>query len=132
MFQTYVTTGAVEGALLRTAAPLVGASLRSPLAPLIDRLFEKQPEGPSDEERSGGKWTILVEARAGGAWRNVIVTGTDAYGLTAETLTNAGLEMAAEGYDKSGVLSPVQALGLERLREDLAQLGVTIDTYGGT
>jgi len=129
-FQTYVTSGALEGALLRPGAAIVGAALRSPLRPLVDRVLDRQPEGPTDTQRARGKWTILVEARSGETWRNVILTGTDVYGLTAQTLASAGLEMSSEGYDKSGVVAPVQAMGLDKLREDLARLGVTIDPHG--
>ncbi|MGI8775645.1 MAG: saccharopine dehydrogenase family protein [Actinomycetota bacterium] len=129
-FRTYVTSGGVPLTMARIGIPLLRAVLRSPARPLVDKLLDLQPEGPDDSARASGKWTILAEARTvAGAWRNVSVMGTDVYGLTAATLARSAVEMASPGYDRSGVLSPVGALGVETLRDELARNGVSIETY---
>jgi short subunit dehydrogenase-like uncharacterized protein len=128
-FRCYVTAGGPERALMKMGVPVLRTLLAGPARPLIYRAVGGDGQGPSDEGRAAGKWTILAEASGGSAWRNVVVSGSDPYGLTAHMLTAAGLEMASEGYDKKGVLSPVQAFGAERVRSELEDFGVVIDTY---
>ena len=74
-----------------------------------------------------GSWTVLVEARSGACWRNVILSGNDPYGLTARLLAGSALRVAAT--DRSGVLAPVQAVGSDFLSASLGEAGVAIDTY---
>lgn len=129
-FRTYVTSTDIPPVVARMGIPLLGALLRSPARRVVHKLLELQPEGPGDGARAAGRWTILAEARtAAGAWRNVSVMGTDVYGLTAATLARSAVEMASPGYDRSGVLSPVEAIGLATLRGELANNGVSIETY---
>lgn len=129
-FRTYVTSGGIEGALMKVSLPVLRAALKSPLSSVIDTVIRRGPDGPDDAARADGRWTILAEARAAdGRWRNVSVMGTDVYGLTAATLARSAVEMASPGYDRSGVLSPVGAIGLEALRDELEKNGVSIETY---
>lgn len=127
--RTYVTTGNAERIGMRFGAPILGAILASPAKTLIDAVVRKLPEGPNSVQREGGRWTILAEARADDGWRNVAITGTDVYGLTARTLSFAGVTMAAEGYSVTGVVSPVGAVPLGAWKEELGNEGVEIDTY---
>jgi short subunit dehydrogenase-like uncharacterized protein len=128
-FRTYVTTGPVEGLALHYGTPILRRALDSPIRQLIEKGLERLPEGPEGEEREG-KWTILAEARsASGAWRNVTVAGADVYGLTAETLSAAAIRMVEPGFERTGVLSPVEALGLENALNELETWGVKIETY---
>ena len=87
-------------------------------------------EGPRKDQRERSKWTILAEARSGEHWRNVALSGVDPYGLTAELLARSSMEMARPGYDPSGTVAPVQAVGLDFLEKQLADLGSSIVTYG--
>jgi short subunit dehydrogenase-like uncharacterized protein len=128
-FRTYVTAGPVEGAAMHYGVPMLRRALASPMRSLIERGLDRLPEGPEGEDRNG-KWTILAEATsASGEWRNVTLTGADVYGLTAETLSSAALRMAEPGYEGRGVVSPVEALGLERALDELKRWGVVVQAY---
>ncbi len=130
-FRTYSTVGTWQRIAMKASMPAVTALLsndrvRSLAAKVVDCL----PEGPGDAARERGKWTILAEATtAEGAWRNVVLTGTDVYGLTGRTLAAAATTMAADTYAGRGVLAPVQAAGLDTLRRELEDFGVRITQY---
>jgi short subunit dehydrogenase-like uncharacterized protein len=128
-FGTYVTMGNLERGVLRRAFPLVKLALSDPARSLFEPALRRRAEGPDDQQRSNGKWTILAEARSGDRWRNVTAAGTDVYGLTAATLSRAALEMSSSDYSTSGVVSPVQAVGLDVLTDELEANGVRFDTY---
>lgn len=127
--RTFVTTGSAERLGMRFGAPLLGAILSTPLKKVVAAAVRKLPEGPDENQRERGKWTILAEAEAEGVWRNVAVTGTDVYGLTAKTLSFAAVQMASDGYGVSGVVSPVGAVPVETWITELTEMGVKIDTY---
>ena len=99
-----------------------------PARRVLEAIFDRIIVEPQGEARNA-RWTILAEARSGSSRRNLVVTGRDPYGLTAETLAAAGIHMAEEGYEEKGVLSPVQALGIDKLQKELIELGVSIETY---
>jgi short subunit dehydrogenase-like uncharacterized protein len=86
--------------------------------------------GPDVAHRTRAKWTILAEARADGRTHNVLLGGRDLYGLTAELLATGALAMAAPGYEPTGVLAPVEAVPVERWRDELVRNGVSIDVFG--
>jgi short subunit dehydrogenase-like uncharacterized protein len=128
-FRTFVATTPVQGLAMKYASPLLRWALDSPAKGLIDKGLARLPEGPEGEDRDA-RWTILAEARSSdGGWRNVTVTGTDFYGLTAETLAAAAMGMAAPGYTGQGVLAPVEALGLDTAIAELKGWGVDIEVY---
>jgi short subunit dehydrogenase-like uncharacterized protein len=125
-FETYMSVSTPQFAAMRLAGPAIRASLAFPpirkaAAALGGRL--DGPEGAGREKR----WTILAEARDRSTWRNVIMTGKDVYGLTAETLAAGATMMAAGDFEATGVLTPVQAFGVQTLMKELEGLGVTID-----
>jgi short subunit dehydrogenase-like uncharacterized protein len=126
----YVTVGAAERIFFRTAVPGLRLALGTPIGGLMKKLAERAPEGPDDAARADSRWTILAEARAGDEWRNVWLQGTDPYGLTAEFLATAAVEMCAPGFNKAGVLSPVQAVGIDVLQKELLDKGVTVESHG--
>ena len=125
----YTTTGTVEGVALRFGLPVLRTILGSPLKDAFERVAVRGPEGPNEAAREAGKWTVLAEARSGGEWRNVTLQGNDVYGLTAELLATAAGRMATDGYDVTGVVAPVQAVGRETLLDELTKAGVSIETY---
>lgn len=129
--ETYVTTTRARRALAAAALPLLRAVHSRPAGrAALDRIAARAPEGPGDDARARSRWTILAEARGPGAWRNVVATGTDPYGITAETLAQAALEMTSPGFAHEGVVAPGQALGFEVAERTLAGAGVAIDVLG--
>lgn len=129
-FRTYVTVGSWERVGLKALVPSLRVALSLPGGrAAIERVIARAPEGPTDEARARSKFTVLAEAAAAEGWRNVAVAGADPYGLTAELLSAAALRMAEDDYDASGVLAPVQAVGLELLRGELEKNGCDIATY---
>lgn len=128
--RTFVTAGTLQRLGIRFGLPLMGAALGTSWgAWTLERALAPLPEGPNEEQRARGKWTLLAEASAGEQWRNVVVTGTDVYGLTAEFLTAGALRMLADDFTTTGVRAPVDAVGLETLHKELLENDVSIDTY---
>lgn len=126
--QTYVTTGPVQRNLMRVGLPL--AKLVTTLPPgqrLARAVIDRMPEGPSETQRRG-RWTILAEARTTETWRNVAITGADVYGITAQFLSTGALRLAQE-QPRSGVVSPVEAVGIETWQKEFADRGVSVETY---
>lgn len=128
-FRTFIKTSPLEGRAMHLGAPLLKAFDLPPLGRLLDLAKERLPEGPDAEQRAEQRWTLLAEARSEAGRRNVVMSGNDVYGLTARTLTAAALVMSGEGYRGAGLMSPVQAVGLEVLREVLAEHGVGFEVY---
>lgn len=58
------------------------------------------------------------------------MVGLDPYGLTAAVLAAGATAMAEPGYGVTGVVSPVQAMGLAPLRAELTRVGVQIRVFG--
>ncbi len=130
-FETYVTVGHIEHTGLRYAFPLLKLAVDKTPDALMERFLARLPEGPEGAQRNQ-RWTILAEARSGDDWRNVSIAGKDVYGVTAETLTLAALNMAQPSFSLSGVVSPVQAAGRDALIDTLTQLSTVIETYEPT
>jgi hypothetical protein len=59
----------------------------------------------------------------------VVVTGTDVYGLTAEFLSAGALKIAREGPEEIGVVSPVQAMGIEMLEKLFPEVGINVEVF---
>jgi short subunit dehydrogenase-like uncharacterized protein len=129
---TYVTVGAIEKIGMKTAAPLLPLLGNNTVKNLMERVLARLPEGPNDLQRSKSHWTILAEARSGSRWRNVAISGTDVYGLTAEFLSAGAMKIAADGPEDTGVLAPVQAVGLETFEKVFAEHGVDVKVYETT
>lgn len=129
-FRTYVTVGSWERLGLKALLPSLRGALALPGGrAVIERVIDRAPQGPNEDARSRSKFTILAEATGPDGWRNVVVTGTDPYGLTGELLSAAALRMAEADYDASGVLAPVQAVGLELLQGELEKNGCDLATF---
>jgi short subunit dehydrogenase-like uncharacterized protein len=132
--ELYVTIGTPQRLGIRFALPLFRAvhSLEGPRK-LIERAIEaaRRSGGPNEQQRRRW-WTILAEARSGDEWRNVAISGRDVYGLTARLLTVAAMRMAQPDYEATGVLAPVQAMGVDLLEKELLDNDIDITTYGPT
>lgn len=127
--ETYVTTDPIQRTLLKTGLPALRLALSTRLGKAAaETVLGRLPEGPDDEQRRG-RWTILAEARAGAKWRNVAITGRDVYGLTAEFLSAGAVAMTEETFDVTGVVSPVEAVGIERWRKEFVDHDVVVETF---
>ena len=73
--------------------------------------MDRLPEGPEPDARKAASFMIVCEARpaGGGAPRRGVISGTDVYGLTAVTIAEGALRLAAEGYGERGALAPSEA-----------------------
>lgn len=100
-----VWIGAVVPSYLAGVAP-AGVRLFQRAAPLLARAASHLPEGPSPAARQRARFRILATARAGARSESVLVSGRDAYGLTARLLVEAALSVTGQGP-----LTPAQGLG---------------------
>lgn len=128
--QLYLTTDPIQRALMRSALPLVGKAAGTRAGSAITRkVLDRLPEGPNERQRVRGRWTVLAEAHSQGGWRNVSLSGTDVYGLTAEFLAAGSMRMCEDDFDLTGVVSPVQAMGIDRWRKEFIDHDVVVETY---
>ncbi|MDQ3878315.1 MAG: saccharopine dehydrogenase NADP-binding domain-containing protein [Actinomycetota bacterium] len=128
--QLYATLGRAVAPGAKVGFPVARALLRRPEAgKVIDKLMARLPEGPTDEQRAKGYFTILAEARSGDHWRNVTVQGADVYGLSARFLAAGAMRMAADDFDRTGVLAPVEVCGVDAWRVELQAGGCQIEVY---
>ncbi|MPZ70550.1 MAG: NAD(P)H-binding protein [Actinobacteria bacterium] len=131
-FETFFTVGRIQKALARPGLGALRAALKVPGASaLADKAISLLPAGPGEEARTA-RWTILAEAADDSGWRNVVVQGRDGYGLTAQTLTAGAMALADRAGGATGVLPPVEAIGLDVLQKTLTDQDVQIDVYGPT
>jgi short subunit dehydrogenase-like uncharacterized protein len=125
----FVTTGTASGFALKYLLPALKTAIAIPtLRRVLWKATERFSEGPSGASRRA-KWTVLIEARSGSRFKNVVVTGRDVYGLSAELLAAGAMVMSDEKYSSRGVLAPVDAIGLETLHKELVDFGVTIESF---
>lgn len=125
--ETYVTSDPIQATLIRFGLPLLKLGRNIGGERLMRAAIDRLPEGPNESQRKS-KWTILAEARSGDTWRNVALSGADVYGLTAQFLSTGALALAREGSDP-GVVSPVQAVGIQTWQKEFDQRGVSVETY---
>lgn len=88
-------------------APLAGAAAGPVVrfaAPMLRRLANRLPEGPTDEVRSSAVTRVVATASAGGESKTVGVDINDVYGFTALALVESALRV-----DGTGALAPSQA-----------------------
>lgn len=128
--ELYAVVGQPRALAMRAGMPLVRAmSTLGITQGVVDLVLENRRGGPTEATRQKDHWTLLAEARSPDGWRNVTISGRDPYGLTGETLAAGALKLARDGHEGSGVMAPVQAIGLERLHKELIDLGVDIQIY---
>ncbi len=127
--ETYITTGTIQAAVLRLGVPVLKVASSSAIGKrTIDAVVRRLPEGPDASQRKR-PWTILAEARSSAGWRNVVVSGRDVYGLTAEFLSAGALAMTAADFEMSGIVSPVQAVGIDTWRKEFVDHEVMVETF---
>jgi short subunit dehydrogenase-like uncharacterized protein len=128
--QLFMAAGSLQRGVLKMGRSALGAASAIPGGrTLIGKALARLPEGPSEIDRLQGTWSILAEAAAGPKRRTVVLSGHDLYGLTAQLLATAALEMASLEYDVRGVVAPVQAIPLVKWEQELTRAEVSIDVF---
>jgi short subunit dehydrogenase-like uncharacterized protein len=126
----FLVTGMPGRVALRLLTPALSIANDVPrIRNLLTAALAHRTGGPDEHHRAGTSWTILAEAVAGSQTRNVVMSGRDVYGLTAELLATGALEMAQPDYGPTGVLAPVQVIPAERWQQELKDKNVTFAVY---
>jgi short subunit dehydrogenase-like uncharacterized protein len=99
-----VASSRIASVIAPAASPAAMPMIRL-ARPLLHRLVERMPEGPSDEQRAAAKATVVATASRGGQSTTVRVEVTDVYAFTALSLVECALTIEGKG-----ALSPSQAL----------------------
>lgn len=87
-----------------------GSPLASLTAPVLERMVDLLPEGPSESQRRRTTFRVLAEAIGPAGRAFVLCEGRDLYGLTGRFLVEAALAVSAEGYGRTGAMAPAEAL----------------------
>jgi len=98
-------------------APLAGPATGPMLklgAPLLRRVVNRMPEGPSDDVRASASTRVVATARAGANSATATVDVNDVYGFTALALVECAIRI--EG---AGAMSPAQAFNSAELLDAL-------------
>jgi short subunit dehydrogenase-like uncharacterized protein len=101
----------------RAIAPIMGPATGPMLklsAPLLRRVVERMPEGPTDEMRANAKATVSATATKGSQIATVSVDVTDVYAFTALSLVEFALQ--TEG---KGPMSPAEAVDSAKMLDSL-------------
>lgn len=106
------------------AMPVVQLAVRTPIRRALEAAIARLPEGPPEDLRRKMRFTIVCEAVQGSRRRRGVVSGSDAYGLTARTTVAGALECVRPGYERSGALAPSQAFDPREFLRSLGQAGV--------
>ena len=108
--------------------PPLGLVLRTPVRALAEAAIDRLPEGPSEDQRRRSRFVVEAIADGeGGTTGRGVVRGGDVYGLTAVTAVHAASLVAAEGYDRAGVLSPATAFDPAAFLDHLGDHGVSYE-----
>jgi short subunit dehydrogenase-like uncharacterized protein len=95
------------------AGPATGPTLRL-AAPLLRKIVDRLPEGPSDDVRASSKTRVVATASTSGQSATVSVDVDDIYGFTALALVESALRV--EG---AGPLTPSQAFDATEMLDAL-------------
>jgi short subunit dehydrogenase-like uncharacterized protein len=112
-----VTANITVSKAARAIAPVMGPATGPLLklsAPLLRRMVERLPEGPTDETRAGAKATVSATATRGSQTATVSVDVTDVYAFTALSLVEFALR--AEG---KGPMSPAESVDAAQMLDAL-------------
>jgi short subunit dehydrogenase-like uncharacterized protein len=91
-------------AVAPVTGPLTGPMLKLS-APLLRRMVERMPEGPTDEARAAAKGTVSATATRGSQSATVSVDVNDVYAFTALSLVEFALQVEGKG-----AMSPAQSV----------------------
>jgi short subunit dehydrogenase-like uncharacterized protein len=99
-----LTVSKAARAIVPVMGPATGPLLKLS-APLLRRLVERMPEGPTDEMRSSARATVSATATRGAKSATVTVNVNDVYAFTALSLVEFALRV-----DGKGPMSPAEAV----------------------
>ncbi|HVS67445.1 MAG TPA: NAD(P)H-binding protein [Mycobacteriales bacterium] len=112
-----VTANVTVSKAARAIAPVMGPATGPMLklsAPLLRRLVERMPEGPTDEMRASAKATVSATATRGSQTATVSVDVNDVYAFTALALVEFALKV-----DGKGPLSPAESVDSAQMLDAL-------------
>jgi short subunit dehydrogenase-like uncharacterized protein len=104
--------------------PVLQALLRTRARGAIEGAVARLPEGPSIEDRKRAGFTIDCDVTAGRTSRRGVIEGSDVYGLTAVTIAEGALRLAAPGCEHSGALAPSEAFEPADFLAAIAHAGI--------
>ena len=117
-------------ALSALTAPVLRMSpVRTAAAAAARGLTRRTGRGPDarGREARGSRVVAVVRDRDHRLLASVALSGPDPYGLTGRLLAWGAQQAAAGAIDGSGALGPVDAFGLERLRDGAASCGLVAE-----
>lgn len=112
-----VTANVTVSKAVRTIAPVMGSATGPMLklgSPLLRRLVERMPEGPTDEMRARARATVSATATRGSQSATVTVDVNDVYAFTALSLVEFALKVEGKGP-----MSPAEAVDSTEMLEAL-------------
>jgi short subunit dehydrogenase-like uncharacterized protein len=112
-----VTANVAVSKAVRVVAPVMGPAtgpLMKLSAPLLRRLVERMPEGPTEQMRANAKASVSATAVRGNQRATVTVDVTDVYAFTALALVEFALKV-----DGKGPMSPAQAVDAAEMLDAL-------------
>lgn len=112
-----VTANVTVSKAARAIAPIMGPATGPLLklgAPVLRRLVERMPEGPTDKMRASARATVSATATRGSQSATVTVDVNDVYAFTALALVEFALKV-----DAKGPLSPAEAVDPTEMLEAL-------------
>jgi short subunit dehydrogenase-like uncharacterized protein len=124
--------GPLKGAALTGGLAALVAGLALPTRPLLQRVLPSPGEGPSEEARRRGHFTLEIDAETSSGRRyraEVAAQGDPGYAATAVMLGESALCLALDEDRlpaRAGVLTPATAMG-EALVERLRAAGQTFE-----
>jgi short subunit dehydrogenase-like uncharacterized protein len=94
---------------------------------LLRQFVKGSTGGPDAETRAkSGSFVVAVTYDSGDReLSQVEVSGVNGYTFTGDVSAWAAAEAAANGFQATGALGPVDAFGLERLEQGVAEAGIT-------
>jgi len=113
-----VTANVTVSKAVRAIAPVMGPATGPMLrlgAPLLRRLVERMPEGPTDDMRANAKASVSATATRGSQSATVTVDVNDVYAFTALALVEFALKVEGKGP-----LSPAEAVVSTEMLEALS------------
>lgn len=117
-------------ALLGAGLVALRAAAKSPLGDAIAKLIDRGSFGPTAQQRSASRFTILCRAKAAEQQRQVIIEGCDPYGVTAAVAAAVAERLSRHEPASIGAVSPSMIAGPELIVESLRAEGVSWDYAG--
>jgi short subunit dehydrogenase-like uncharacterized protein len=113
-----------------TAAVTRIPGARAGLGALLERFVKGSTGGPDAEARAGSGSVIVAEAKDadGHVLAETRLEGANGYDFTAGMLAWSAQQAAAGGIEGTGALGPVEAFGLDRLRDGVRSAGIGVAT----